>query len=79
MDGVELKFTDEALREVVELTTKKGTGARGLRSVLEQSMMDIMYDIPSQEETSELLVTGEMIVAGAENSDSDDEFLRKRA
>ena len=79
LDGVELKFTDEALREVVELTTKKGTGARGLRSVLEQSMMDIMYDIPSQEETSELLVTGEMIAAGAENSDSDDEFLRKRA
>ena len=79
LDGVELKFTDEALHEVVELTTKKGTGARGLRSVLEQSMMDIMYDIPSQEETSELLVTGEMIAAGAENSDSDDEFLRKRA
>ena len=79
LDGVELKFTDEALHEVVELTTKKGTGARGLRSVLEQSMMDIMYDIPSQEETSELLVTGEMIAAGAENSDSDEEFLRKRA
>ena len=42
-------------------------------------MMDIMYDIPSQEETSELLVTGEMIAAGAENSDNEDEFLRKRA
>ena len=49
MDGVTVRFTDEALRRVVELTVKKGTGARGLRSVLEQAMMDVMYDVPSQE------------------------------
>jgi len=79
LDGVELKFTDEALHKVVELTSKKGTGARGLRSVLEQAMMDVMYDIPSQDEISELLVTGEMIAAGVDHSDNEDEFLRKRA
>ena len=77
MDDVTLKFTDGALRTVVELTVKKGTGARGLRSVLEQAMMDVMYDTPSHE-VSEVLVTSEMILQGVESTD-DDEFLRKSA
>ena len=79
IDGVELKFTEEALRKVVELTAQKGTGARGLRSVLEQAMMDIMYDIPSQEGITELVVTDEMIEKGVDDSDNEDELLRKRA
>ena len=80
LDGVELTFTDEALHKVVELTVSKGTGARGLRSVLEQSLMDSMYDIPSQEGTRELVVTDAMIKAGADDdSDNEDELLRKRA
>ena len=81
LDGVELTFTDEALHKVVELTVSKGTGARGLRSVLEQSMMDIMYDIPSEEGARELVVTDAMIKTGAEDDDSDNEdaLLRKRA
>ena len=78
--GVELTFTDGALHKVVELTVSKGTGARGLRSVLEQSLMDSMYDIPSQEGTRELVVTDAMIKTGADDdSDSEDELLWKRA
>ena len=79
MDGVEIKFTEEALRKVVELTVKKGTGARGLRSVLEQAMMDVMYDIPSQSEASEVVVTVDMIEKGVNAFDDEDEHLRKRA
>ncbi len=78
MDEVTLTFTDEALRTVVDLTVKKGTGARGLRSVLEQAMMDVMYDTPSHDQVTEVLVTAEMILQGVESTD-DDEFLRKRA
>ncbi len=78
MDEVTLKFTDDALRTVVDLTVKKGTGARGLRSVLEQAMMDVMYDTPSHDQVTEVLVTAEMILQGVESKD-DDEFLRKRA
>jgi ATP-dependent Clp protease ATP-binding subunit ClpX len=78
MDEVTLKFTDEALRTVVDLTVKKGTGARGLRSVLEQAMMDVMYDTPSHDQVTEVLVTEEMILQGVESKD-DDELLRKRA
>lgn len=78
MDEVTLKFTDEALRTVVDLTVKKGTGARGLRSVLEQAMMDVMYDTPSRDQVTEVLVTAQMILQGVESKD-DDGFLRKRA
>jgi ATP-dependent Clp protease ATP-binding subunit ClpX len=79
MDGVNLSFTEEALHRVVELTVKKGTGARGLRSVLEQALMDLFYDVPSQEELKDLVITGEMIDKGLSNLDDGDEFLRKSA
>ncbi len=81
MDGVEVDFTDEALRKVVELTVSKGTGARGLRSVLEQAMMDIMYELPSQEGVKTLQITAEMIEKGIEIFDSEDdgEIRRKSA
>ena len=76
MDGVKLTFTEEALHRVVELTVKKGTGARGLRSVLEQALMDLFYDAPSHEELKELVITGETIDKGVSNLDDGDEFLR---
>ncbi len=79
MDDVALKFTDGALQTVVDLTVKKGTGARGLRSVLEQAMMDIMYDTPSHDHVKEVVVTSDMIEKGVESIDDEDEFLRKRA
>ena len=80
MDGVEVEFTEESLRKIVALTVDKGTGARGLRSVLEQAMMDIMFDVPSQEGVTRLQVTGEMIESGIEQYSSEDEAMqRKRA
>jgi len=79
MDDVKLEFTEDALRQVVELTVKKGTGARGLRSVIEQAMMDVMYDTPSHGEVSEVLVTAEMIEKGVESIDDEDEYLRRTA
>ena len=62
MDGVELKFDAKALRQVVNLTLKKGTGARGLRSVLEEVMIDLMYEIPSSSDLKEVTVTEEMVL-----------------
>jgi ATP-dependent Clp protease ATP-binding subunit ClpX len=81
MDNVELTFTEESLRTIVEMTVKKGTGARGLRSVLEQAMMDIMYDTPSHDDVREIVVTSEMIIKGVESmtDDGHDELFRKRA
>ncbi len=48
MEGVKLDFTEEALHTIAKIAMKRGTGARGLRAVLEESMLDVMYDIPSR-------------------------------
>lgn len=61
LDGVDLSFEDDALREIVAITMSKGTGARGLRSVLETFMVDLMFDIPSNSEIKEVMVTRDMV------------------
>jgi len=78
MDGVKVEFTEEALRKVVELTLRKGTGARGLRSVLEQAMMDIMYEAPSQEGLQQVRVTAEMVAQGVALAGDEDEDQSQR-
>ena len=62
MDGVSLTFEEQALRRVVATTEKKGTGARGLRSVLEELMLDLMYGVPSSPDVREIVVTEEMVL-----------------
>jgi ATP-dependent Clp protease ATP-binding subunit ClpX len=79
MDGVDLEFSDAALHKIVELTIQKGTGARGLRAVLEHALMDIMYHTPSKDGIRKLLVTDDTIGKGVEESDDEGELMRKRA
>ena len=62
MDGVELEFEEPALRRVVKLTLDKTTGARGLRSVLETLMLELMYSVPSDPDIKEILVTEDMVL-----------------
>jgi ATP-dependent Clp protease ATP-binding subunit ClpX len=57
MDNVELEFSDGALDEIAEITLDRGTGARGLRSILENIMLDIMFTIPSNSEKENIKVT----------------------
>ncbi len=61
MDGVELSFEDAALKAIARKAIDRKTGARGLRSILEDSMMDIMYDIPSRTDVESCTVTREAI------------------
>lgn len=61
MENVNLKFTNEALHEIANLATDRGTGARGLRSVMESVMMDIMYEIPDDEDIVECVITPEAV------------------
>ena len=60
-ENVHLKFTDGSLRAVVKEAIKRKTGARGLRAILEESMLDIMYDMPSQKDLKEVIITEECI------------------
>ncbi|MDD3655592.1 MAG: ATP-dependent Clp protease ATP-binding subunit ClpX [Atribacterota bacterium] len=59
--GVELKFTQSALKAVVEKALSRKTGARGLRSIIEESMLDIMYEIPSHKNIKECIITDKVI------------------
>ena len=66
MEKVELRFTDDALLTVARMANKRGTGARGLRSVLERCMLDIMYEMPSQEGVIECVITEEVVEGRSE-------------
>lgn len=65
-EGVELKFTDKALRAVAKMALKRKTGARGLRGVIETAMLDIMYDIPSKNNVKEVIIDDNVINDGAQ-------------
>ena len=65
MEGISLKFTPEALETVVDIAMSKKTGARSLRSVMEHTMIDLMYELPAREDVSELLITKNCILSGA--------------
>ena len=57
MDQIELEFEEDALREVAQIALRKKTGARGLRAILEQTMLDVMFEIPSNEKVNKVVVT----------------------
>ena len=57
MEGVELEFSGDALKELAAQALKKGTGARALRSLLEKLMLDVMYDVPSNEDVHHVHIT----------------------
>ncbi|CAH2031012.1 ATP-dependent Clp protease ATP-binding subunit ClpX [Trichlorobacter ammonificans] len=61
MEGVRLRFTDGALVTIAKEALKRNTGARGLRAILESAMLDVMYDIPSQNTVREVVISEEVI------------------
>ena len=61
LDGVELKFTDEAINTIAKKAVERKTGARGLRAILENAVMDIMYETPSDERMKECIVNEDVI------------------
>jgi ATP-dependent Clp protease ATP-binding subunit ClpX len=65
MEGVKLKFTDGALAAIAGEAMKRKTGARGLRSILENAMLDVMYEIPSQDRVKEVVFSEEVILHDA--------------
>lgn len=65
LDGVALTFEDDALEEIAKKAITRKTGARGLRSIIEMLMLDIMYDMPSREDVAECIITKETVVDGS--------------
>ncbi|MCQ2963395.1 ATP-dependent Clp protease ATP-binding subunit ClpX [Streptococcus sp.] len=60
-DGVELEFDEDALQAIANKAIKRKTGARGLRSIIEETMMDIMFEIPSREEVTKVRITKDAV------------------
>ena len=62
MDGVDLEFSKEALEKITEQATARGVGARGLRAIFEEIMLDLMFEIPSKkDQLSKVLIDGDFI------------------
>jgi len=66
MDGVELEFTDGALRAVADKAIARKSGARGLKAILEKAMLNIMYEIPSKDNIKEVIIDEDVIMKQAE-------------
>lgn len=64
MDHVELEFTEDSLVAIAEAALKRNTGARGLRSIVEKTMNDIMYDVPSNPQIAKVIIHAECITEG---------------
>ena len=64
LDGVDIEFDPDALREIAKQAIKLNTGARGLRSVLENLMLELMYDIPTDKEIKKIIITKEVVSDG---------------
>ena len=61
LDNVELEFTDGALQEIADQALLRGTGARGLRSILEEVLLNVMYDVPSRDDVGRVVITDEVV------------------
>lgn len=66
LDGVELEFNQDALEAIVEKAIERNTGARGLRSIIEEIMRDVMYDIPSNEKIAKCTITRDTVINKSE-------------
>ncbi|MFJ5860277.1 ATP-dependent Clp protease ATP-binding subunit ClpX [Pseudarthrobacter sp. NPDC092439] len=66
IDGVELVFDDTALEAIAEQALERGTGARGLRAIMEEVLLPVMFDLPSREDVASVVITRDAVLNGAE-------------
>lgn len=83
LDNVELVFTEDSIKTIANLALKRGTGARGLRSILEEVMLDIMYEIPSRQDIKKLVITKEIILnkidkLSQDNQEQNTEYMQDK-
>lgn len=79
LDDVDLEFTEEALSAISEKAIERKTGARGLRSIIEESLIDIMFDVPSNENVTKVVITAQTINEETEPElyDAEDNYREK--
>lgn len=73
MEDVKLTITDDALKAIAKKAIERKTGARGLRAIMEENLLDLMYDIPDKKDVTEIIIDAEVI-----NNGSVPEYIRKK-
>ena len=63
-DGVTLEFTDDALEAIADQAVLRGTGARGLRAIMEEVLLNVMYDLPSRKDVTKCRIDGDVVLKG---------------
>src|SRR5207248_4680029 len=79
LDNVDLEFTDDALEAVADQANLRGTGARGLRAILEEVLLSVMYEVPSNPNAARVLITREVVLENVNPTIVPREFVGRRA
>ncbi|MGJ9402682.1 ATP-dependent Clp protease ATP-binding subunit ClpX [Arthrobacter sp. KK5.5] len=66
IDGVELSFDESALDAIADMALERGTGARGLRAILEETLGTVMFDLPGRDDVAEVVITADVVMNGSE-------------
>ena len=61
LDGVELEFTQDALEAIADQAVLRGTGARGLRAIMEEVLLSVMYDVPGREDVARVVINADVV------------------
>jgi ATP-dependent Clp protease ATP-binding subunit ClpX len=64
LDGVELEFTEDAIAAIADAALERGTGARGLRAIIEEVLLHVMYDVPSRGDVAKVIISAEVVLHG---------------
>src|SRR5712672_2947817 len=78
LDGVDLEFTPEALEAVADQANLRGTGARGLRAIMEEVLLSVMYEVPSNPNAARVLITREVVLENVNPTIVPREFVGRR-
>ena len=62
LDGVDLEFSDDALEAIADQAILRGTGARGLRAIMEEVLQSVMYEVPSRDDVATVVITKEVVL-----------------
>ncbi|EMY35259.1 ATP-dependent protease ATP-binding subunit ClpX [Arthrobacter crystallopoietes BAB-32] len=78
LDGVELSFEQDALDAVADLALERGTGARGLRAIIEEALLPVMFDLPSRDDVAAVVITADVVTSKAEPTLISHDVVAKR-
>jgi ATP-dependent Clp protease ATP-binding subunit ClpX len=62
IDGVELEFTDDAVTAIADQALLRGTGARGLRAIMEEVLQQVMFEVPSRDDVEKVVISGAVVL-----------------